>query len=137
MNKKGFSLIELLIVIVIIGIIAIIAVPSLLESKKAAQHTATIAMLRNIGSAQVAYSSKIGNNGNYAPTLVELQQQGFLDNRFSSATANIDGFQFSGTAAGGLFSISAVGQGPNDGSSYYLNHSLVVFDQNGNPVNAN
>jgi prepilin-type N-terminal cleavage/methylation domain-containing protein len=61
MNRKGFSLIELLIVIVIIGIIVIIAVPSLLESKRAAQATAAQASLRNIASAQVAYSSKATN----------------------------------------------------------------------------
>lgn len=138
MNNKGFSLIELLIVIVIIGIIAIIAVPSLLESKKASQHTAAIAMLRNLASAQVAYSSKIGNNGAYG-TLPNLVTQGFLDPRFSTVPASIDGFAFNGAVATGVFTISANGQGPNAGSTYYINHSMVVCTDAActSPVNSN
>jgi prepilin-type N-terminal cleavage/methylation domain-containing protein len=92
MNNKGFSLIELLIVIVIIGIIAVIAIPSLLESKKAAMAGAALQMLRNIASAEVAYSIRPPK---VYGTLVQMAATGNMDNRFSVDGCVIDGYKFS------------------------------------------
>ena len=132
MNKKGFSLIELLIVIVIIGIIVIIAVPSLLESKRAAQATAAQASLRNIASAQVAYSSKSTNRA-YG-SLGNLATQGFLDARFNSGTAAFDGYTFSGGATTVYFTVTALAEDTAN-PNFYINHSMVVHYANGSPVN--
>lgn len=132
MNKKGFSLIELLIVIVIIGIIVIIAVPSLLESKKAAQETAATAMLRNLASAEVAYSSKSTNQGFYG-SLANLTTQGFIDNRFNGGTATIDGYTFTAAAMSYEFTITGTAQQPGN-PDFYINHTMTVFYTNGSPV---
>lgn len=69
-TPKGFSLIELLIVVAIILIIAAIAIPNLLRSKIAANQASAVESLRTIGTAEVTYSSTY--NTGFSPTLVAL-----------------------------------------------------------------
>lgn len=69
--SKGFSLIELLIVVAIILIIAAIAVPNLLRSRMAANQAAAVATLRNINNSQATYISTFSPIG-YADTFIKL-----------------------------------------------------------------
>ena len=70
-TEKGFSLIELLIVIAIILIIAAIAIPNLMRSKMAANEASAISSLRSIGTAQIAYNATFPSIG-YASSLSVL-----------------------------------------------------------------
>lgn len=72
-KQKGFSLIELLIVVAIILIIAAIAIPNLLRARMAANESSAAGAIRTINTAQISYLSAYGQ---YATTLPILGQSG-------------------------------------------------------------
>ncbi len=70
-KQKGFSLIELLIVVAIILIIAAIAIPNLLRSKMAANEASAVGSIRTVNTAQVTSSgTKSGYTFSSAATLL-------------------------------------------------------------------
>jgi type IV pilus assembly protein PilA len=97
-KQKGFSLIELLIVVAIILIIAAIAIPNLLRSKMAANESSAAGSVRSIVTAQVTYSTTYGIG--YATTLAALGSTGAGCVATSTAACLIDPVMTSGTKSG-------------------------------------
>ena len=94
-KQKGFSLIELLLVVVVIGIIAAIAIPNVLASRRSENEASAISSLRTLHSAQLAYRSTVGQ-GSYAATLAALADHNLIDPTLASGTK--DGYEYVVTA---------------------------------------
>ena len=120
-RRRGFSLIELLIVIAIILIIAAIAVPKLDKARMHTQEMAAIQHIRTIHTAQTQYYSQFGR---YAKTLEELGPP--ASGAAGPAAADlIPGDLANGEKSGYRFILQATPTG------YSLNVNPVAFNSTG------
>jgi prepilin-type N-terminal cleavage/methylation domain-containing protein len=102
-NDKGFSLIELLVVVIIIGILAAIAIPIYIGVQNSAKDSAVQADLANAKTAVVAYYT---NEGSYPAAInsATLSDYGYSSSSVtdgSSGTASITAFCLTATSGSG------------------------------------
>jgi type IV pilus assembly protein PilA len=138
-KQKGFSLIELLIVVAIILIIAAIAIPNLLRSKMAANEASAVATLRTYNTAIVSYSttyntdpstnlSELGPATTPSSTAADL-----VDNLLGVAAPIKSGYNFTyapGTASNGVISQYTIIAAPQSASTgqrkFFTDQSSVI-----------
>jgi type IV pilus assembly protein PilA len=126
-RTKGFSLIELLIVVAIILVIAAIAVPSFLRSRMAANESAAVAALRTLNTAQISYSSAYPTVG-FASTLGALAGS-TCSPPSSTGACLIDTALAGGVKSGYTFTLSNVSGTP--ASTYNVIATPVLWNYSG------
>ena len=120
-QRRGFSLIELLIVVAIILIIITIALPKLSRARMYSQETAAIAAIRTLHTAQVEFYSQYGR---YAASLTELGPP--PSGAANPAAADLIGNDLSGGEKSGYkFTLTATVEG------YAINANPVAFNSSG------
>ena len=119
-NKKGFSLIELLIVVTIILIIAAIAIPNLMRSKIQANEAAAVETLRTLTTSGVMYSTTYGG---YPHAISDMGPITGTANATSAAADLIDSALASGVKSGYKFTYTV---GSTDPGGYVLSYSLTA-----------
>jgi len=134
-NQKGFSLIELLIVVAVILVIVTIAIPNFMRSKVAANQASAVGSLRSLNTACVAYSISYGqfpaaltnlgpiaSSGNASSTSADL-----IDSVLASGSKSGYTFVYTAGSSNQSYSITATPATSSSGQNmYYTDQSSVI-----------
>jgi type IV pilus assembly protein PilA len=135
-STKGFSLIELLIVVAIILIIAAIAIPNLLQARLAANESSAAGSLHTLTSAEVTYfnayptvgyPSTIGPLGGASPCTPTSTTACIIDNFLATATPG-------GTGKSGYYYLAtgSITGGATYNDAYVIGAAPIVVHSTGN-----
>lgn len=142
--KRGFTLIELMIVIAIIAIIAAIAIPNLLAARKQGNEASAISSMRTLNTAQVLYRESFreadgSGRAIFASDIAELSAAGtdLIDDTLGSGQRQGYAYQIAEGATAPQFSWDAGAAPINENTGdrwFYIDSSGVVrFSQTGTP----
>ena len=128
--SRGFSLIELLIVVAILLIIAAIAIPNMIRAKIAANESSAASSVRKIATAEYAYNAAYPTQG-YAPDLASLGSTSAPCTPSSTAACILDVTVSTGIKSG--YQFAAAGFSPTGGpnSSFVASSAPMTFNSTG------
>jgi len=137
-KRRGFSLIELLIVIAIILIIVTVALPKLNNATRYAHETAAIKAIQTIHTAQVQYNSQFGR---YATSLTELgppasgaanaSAADLIPSNLAQGEASQYKFAMSGAQGGYIVNATPATYGSSGSRTFYSDQSMVIRENYG------
>jgi type IV pilus assembly protein PilA len=137
-RRRGFSLIELLIVIAIILIIITIAMPKLSNAKRFAQETAALRAIQTIHTAEVQYSSQYGR---FATSLAELgppatgaaspSAADLIGNDLANGEKQGYKFTVTGTPVGYTVNANPTQFGTTGSKTFYSDQTMTIHENDG------
>ena len=137
-RRRGFSLIELLIVVAIILIIITIALPKLSRARMYSQETAAIAAIRTLHTAQVQYNSQFGR---FATSLAELgppasgsanaSSADLIGNDLAQGTKSGYKFNLTGTPGGYIINANPEAFNSSGSRTFFSDQSMTIRENYG------
>jgi type IV pilus assembly protein PilA len=127
-SKKGFTLVEIMIVVAIIVLLAAIAIPNLLRARLSANEATAIAAMRTLSTAMETFRAAQSPPA-YPTALSALNATNppYIDNVLASS--NKSGYTFTLAGGGTTYSVTATPQTPNVTGvrSFFVEQSGVVY----------
>jgi prepilin-type N-terminal cleavage/methylation domain-containing protein len=133
-RERGFTLLELAIVVAVTAIMAAMAIPNLLNARTATNESATISNLRTLHSVNEQYSVRFRR---YASSLSDLQAAGYADGNLTAGAKQ--GYTFTYTGTPYTFACTADPSDPGQSGRryFFLDHTGVVrFSSTGTATSA-
>ncbi|MDD5291950.1 MAG: prepilin-type N-terminal cleavage/methylation domain-containing protein [Candidatus Omnitrophica bacterium] len=129
LTKRGFTLVEIMIVVAIIILLAAIAIPNLLRARLNANEAAAIAALRTVSTACESYRAA-QTSPTYPGALTDLSgaSPAYIDSTLGSGTKQGYSFTYSSASAGTQYSCTAapVTGGVTGSRTFIVNESGVI-----------
>lgn len=127
-NSRGFTLMEIMIVVAIIFVILSVAVPNVMDARRHANEVTVIRMIGTIHTAQAQYQSQTGN---FAVSLPELARH--MSPKLAAGNHSGYNFVLEGTPEGYLLTATPE-KAARGGRAFTSDQTLIVRDPDGNDV---